>query len=258
MSWGELLSRTRVLMRTTMPVKSLSWLLPAPALIWHLRGPFLCLNWLQWALMAPWRPLIRNLDGDAAHRWFRWLLPLGLAYWLAAYLALAPLRLVNAVYFDLALFWTVALRDGLADLIFPGFPGRRGRAYLIAWVARFPVRLVSVSVRCVLALLQGLCMAAFDLVWPAVTLFHGTEFYDSPQGMSPAKDILRFNRWRIGPPIEALADLVDPDRENGVGSRPRLIAGLPRRRQVDLSHLITRCQDPRRRLPVVPGPGESR
>jgi hypothetical protein len=42
-------------------------------------------------------------------------------------------------------------------------------------------------------------MAAFDLVWPAVTLFHGTEFCDSLQGMSPAKDILRFNRWRIGP-----------------------------------------------------------
>lgn len=174
-------------------------ILSAPALIWHIRGPFLGLNWLQWTLMAPWRPLVRDVDGVAAHRWFRRLLPLWLAYGFVAYLVLAPLRLVNAIYFDLALFWTVALRDGLADVMFPSYPGRRGRDYVISWVTRLPVRLASVFVRCSLALLQGLIMAAFDLIWPTVTLFHGTEFYDLPLGLSPAKDIVRFNRWMIGP-----------------------------------------------------------
>lgn len=163
----------------------------SPRLTWALRKPFLVTNHLQWVLTFPFRSWFQNPKSN----WPRWFylaaFPLVLVYSLLIYVLLIPVRLVNAVYFDLALFWSVSLRDGVADLLFPEYRFRDAREWLYKWFSRFPSRLWRFLVRYTRVIFQGISMTIFDLVWPTLTLFHGT-------GREAAEKIARTGRWHAG------------------------------------------------------------
>ncbi len=144
-----------------------------PSIVWAVRFPFLVTNWLQWALSAPFRHILRNERADWPRVVHFLVAPLTIAYGLAAYVALAPLRLVNALYFNVFLYWSVALRDSLADVLKPVYSCSGGE-YLVRWVFLLPFRLVRALARSPIAILQGIWTTLFDLVWPTLTLFHGT------------------------------------------------------------------------------------
>ncbi len=162
-----------------------------PRLAWAIRKPFFILNYAQWWLDSPLRHLLRNTHSVWPRRLFFLLSPLWLVYNLAFYLILIPLRLVNAFYFDVVLFWSISLRDGLADLVAPRYPTAPKSRYILKWVSRFPVRLARLIYKYSLVMLQGVAMLAFDLVWPTLTLFHGT-------GKEVAEKIAQTGEWLIG------------------------------------------------------------
>lgn len=166
-------------------------LLAWPNLAWQIRSPFLWTNRLQWFLIAPYRRWMRDPRSEWPHRLFLLLSPLLILYRLLAYLLLAPLRLWNALYFDVLLFWSVALRDGIADLVHPPYTQTRFR-YVLRWLYLFPWRLVRFLFKYPLAILQGLAMVLFDLLWPTLTLFHGS-------GYQEARTIARTGEWFAGP-----------------------------------------------------------
>ncbi|MGE0543839.1 MAG: hypothetical protein AB7R89_27045 [Dehalococcoidia bacterium] len=113
-------------------------------------------------MMTPWLFLLRDHQKGWPRACFLLLFPLLGVYWLVMYIILTPLRLLNAIYFDLILL--VSARSSDHALHFPG------RLWLIV---------------------QGVAMAVFDAVWPSLTLFHGTE-------SGTARDIVESGYWKAG------------------------------------------------------------
>lgn len=136
----------------------------APKLVWSIRHPFLLINWLQWFFMTPLRSLIRNHRADWPRVLFFLLSPVIVIYWFLAYVVLIPLRLINAIYFDFLLFWSVAFNGSLTQFISRFFP----------------------------VMFQSMGMLCVDLIWPTLTLFHGTPYE------SVAVNITHEGRWKVG------------------------------------------------------------
>lgn len=163
--------------------------------VWALRYPFLFTNWLQWFLACPVQHLLRNQRSCLPRFAFMTFAPLRIAYGVAAYVMLTPVRLVNAIYFDLLLFWSVTMRDGLADLFAPRhaiYRNRAGLTYGFLWLLLSPLRVLKVAWKYPVAIVQGIAMTCFDVAWPTLTLFHGTSFEHA------ATNIAHTGVWYVG------------------------------------------------------------
>jgi hypothetical protein len=161
-----------------------------PDLAWQIRTPFLWTNRLQWFLIWPARHWMRDRHSDWPYLLFVLLSPVMVVYRVAAYVVLSPLRLLNAIYFNNILFWSVSLRDGIADLVQPLY-NKQGAQYVLQWILFFPWRFIRFCIKYPGTILQGLAMTAFDLLWPTLTLFHGT-------GKREAVTIARTGEWHAG------------------------------------------------------------
>lgn len=166
-------------------------------IVWALRYPFLFLNWLQWTLYNPLRDLWTDPGDGRNSLFFSLLLYSGIAplWWLVIHLALTPLRLVNAIYFNILLFWSVVFCDGLSELIHPklGYGKASGSSHqLWRWFRYFPYRLYMLFKRNGGALLEGILMTGVDVVLPTYTMYHGTSF----KGI--ATNIAQAGRWYVG------------------------------------------------------------
>ncbi len=150
-----------------------------PRVAWGFRFPFLWLNWLQWFLMGPMQYWLRRTGTAWPRSLFLIFSPVLIAYWLLAYVALSPIRLVNAVYFNMLLFWLVTLRDSVADVFHPQ-PGEGGTfRYVARWIFGFPFRLAKVVTDNLVAIPQGIAATLFDVIWPTLTLYHGTVLHSA-------------------------------------------------------------------------------
>jgi hypothetical protein len=165
--------------------------LASPGFIWSLSKPFLYTNRLQWLILAPFRKWLRDPASSWPRRWYLAGFPIFALYSMIAYLILLPLRLVNAFYFDILLFWSVCLRDGLLALAFPYYTESNWMKRIYLWLYNFPRRLVLFLGKYLLVLFQGMAMFCFDLVWPTLTLFHGTD-------KSRAEKIASTGEWLAG------------------------------------------------------------
>jgi hypothetical protein len=165
--------------------------LASPKFVWSLRKPFLYTNRLQWMLLSPFRKWLRDPNSSWPRRRYLAAFPLITLYSAFVYVLLFPVRFINAFYFDILLFWSVCLRDGLLALAFPHYQelNRFRRMYL--WLYYLPQRLVRFIGKYILVLLQGLAMVCFDLLWPTLTLFHGTD-------KSKAEKIATTGEWLAG------------------------------------------------------------
>jgi len=145
-----------------------------PNLAWKVRRPFLFTNKLQWLLAHPFRRFMRNPRSKWPRRWFLILMPFTFLYRTIMYIISSPLRLLNAVYFDIILFLPVTIRNGLMDLFMPGYRARSRWRHISRWSLLFPWRLLRLVWKFASSVLQSAAMTVFDLVWHTLTLFHGT------------------------------------------------------------------------------------
>ncbi|MEO1436969.1 MAG: hypothetical protein AAFV80_15625 [Bacteroidota bacterium] len=166
-----------------------------PRFIWAASPFFLAMNQAQWYVQYPFRGIFKDPRSSWPRRWYFIGSPVWIAWFVLAYLALLPVRFLNALYFDVLLFWSVNLRDQMADLWNPkrqGFRFKKSWSYYRGWLWNFPFRLGRSLLRSMGILLQGLAMLLFDLIWPSLTLFHGTTF----QGASIP--ITQSGQWKVG------------------------------------------------------------
>lgn len=164
-------------------------------IVWLFRFVFMMSNWLQWYLMAPLQYLVPKAKTDWPYKYFLWATPLRVAYWVLVYIYSTPLRFINALYFDIILYWVVVMRDGTGDLFYPKL-GRyrtlRGFKYLLYWLLLLPVRCVQIIFKYFGAFAQGVVMLVFDTIIPTITLYHGTTFEHS------ATKIAQTGVWYVG------------------------------------------------------------
>jgi hypothetical protein len=169
----------------------------ARELIFAFRPIFFLLNRIQWLLYNPLRFFWRNPHSSFAHRSFNLLFYTGIIpiYWIMAHIVLTPLRLINAIYFNILLGWSVNIYDSLAEVINPKLGGIRhktGLSYLLAWTFGFPVRLVKMILKNIVTFFEPIIMTGVDTIFPTYTMYHGTE-----HGYVSA-DITQNGRWLVG------------------------------------------------------------
>lgn len=142
-------------------------------LIWYLVSlPFYILDLLQFWLAKPWRPLMKsnNLPDKFKPGMRTFLRILQVPF----YIALFPLRFVNAVYYNIVIHNLYELSNYVLEVAIPSDDEEGGDSFW-EWIIYFPVRFVKYLVyHGLLTILESLIWTIIDTFVPAVTLYHGT------------------------------------------------------------------------------------
>lgn len=134
--------------------------------------PFRILNWLQMFTHKPWRILQRH--SWASEKVKPLLRVMNFIAMIPLYIVLTPLRLINAVAFNMILrpvseFWSY-----LGEVISPSDTHEGYRDFL-KWIYMLPFRILKYPVyHGALTIIECTIMTVVDTIYPAVTLYHGT------------------------------------------------------------------------------------
>ena len=158
---------------------------------------FFLLNRIQWLLYNPLRFFWKNPNSDFSNKSFNLLFYTGITpiYWIFIHIVSTPLRLINAIYFNILLGWSINIYDSLAEVINPKLGKirhRTGMDYLFFWIIGFPIRLIKMLVKNIFVFIEPIIMTGVDVVFPTYTMYHGTE-----HGYVSA-DITQNGRWLVG------------------------------------------------------------
>ena len=135
--------------------------------------PFYVLNQLQYILSEPWRYFFKKehfseKTKDVLRIVFEVLQVL-------LYIVLTPLRLVNAVYYNIIIHCITEIYDLLLEVFVPN-SGKEGAGNVFMWILLLPWRLLRYPVlHGVLVIVESVIWTVIDIFVPAITLYHGTD-----------------------------------------------------------------------------------
>ena len=158
---------------------------------------FFLLNRIQWILYNPLRIFWKNSNSSFSHKTFNLMFYTGVIpiYWLTIHIISTPLRLINAIYFNVLLSWSINIYDSLAEVMNPKLGqmrNRKGFNYILFWILGFPLRLFDMIIHNILLFLEPIIMTGVDIVFPTYTMYHGTTHG------SISADITQKGRWLVG------------------------------------------------------------
>lgn len=141
--------------------------------IWYLVSyPFYVLNLLQFWLSKPWRPLLkRNVFNDYRMRaWRRFFAILQVPFYILCF----PLRIVNAVYYNIIIHNVYELSNYVIEVVVPSDWDEGGDGFW-KWIVWFPVRIGKYLIwHGLMTFVESIAWTVIDTFVPAVTLYHGT------------------------------------------------------------------------------------
>ena len=134
--------------------------------------PFWFLNRLQLILMEPWRYLTKgHINSSIRNAVTPWVYPAEILL----YILITPLRLVNAIYYNIFVYGISELYDLILEVIHPSDPDE-GEDSFWGWIVWLPVRLVKYPLfNGCLVLLEGMVWTVIDILIPTITMYHGTD-----------------------------------------------------------------------------------
>ena len=134
--------------------------------------PFYCLNWLQRRLAKPWLQNYKyNYQTDKKNAELRekvefWGKPL--------YVLLTPLRLLNAIYYNIVVHCSFELFNYVVEVIAPEGQ-REGANNFICWLIFIPWRIVKYVIwHGSLTFIESCLWTIIDTFVPTLTVYHGT------------------------------------------------------------------------------------
>ena len=142
-------------------------------LIWALISlPFYILNLLQFWLSKPWRPLMKhNRLSDSMKPGMRTFLRI---LQIPFYIALTPLRFINAVYYNIVIYNLYAWSNYVIEVLLPS-DDAEGASDFADWIIYLPKRIGKYWLwHGVLTTIESVVWTILDTIFPAVTLYHGT------------------------------------------------------------------------------------
>lgn len=165
--------------------------------IWLFSPIFFFINYLQWILYNPIRFMLKNPNSEFGRRLFIFLHVFLIApfYWVFIHFLTIPLRVVNSLYFDILVYWSVMLDDSLREVFMPKrgkYRHQHGYKYYFHWFFALPYRLLNFIFRSLFIIVDGILMFGISVVSPALTMYHGTKFNDS------LTKIVQGGRWLVG------------------------------------------------------------
>lgn len=139
---------------------------------WIISLPFFLLNKVQFYLTKPWRPFMkRNWVRDSNKKWLRTFFSL---LKIPFYLALTPLRLLNAVYYNLVIHFLYEVSNYLLEVLAPS-DADEGRKSVWVWLLMLPFRVAKYLVwHLGITIVESVIWTVIDTFVPALTLYHGT------------------------------------------------------------------------------------
>lgn len=170
MGVGLLLGGRLVLSQLDIQWSGLGWI---SYVLWYFISlPFYLLDLLQFWLAKPWRPFMkRNILSDDDKKWVRVALAI---LQIPFYIVCFPLRLINAVYYNIIIHNLYELSNYLLEIVAPSDDEEGGKDFL-EWIVYLPVRLGKYLIwHWGLTLIESVIWTVIDTFVPAVTLYHGT------------------------------------------------------------------------------------
>ena len=166
-------------------------------IIWALSDFFYVINWILWIAYNPVRWMWKNKNSNFPHKSFIFLQITLIAplYWVLIHILTTPLRIINALYFDVLLYWSVMFDDSVQDLFIPkrgSYRHQTGAKYFLHWILALPYRLLKFIGGSVITIVDSLFMFAISVVFATFSMFHGTKF----EGV--ATDITQKGKWKVG------------------------------------------------------------
>lgn len=113
-------------------------------------------------------------------KFLRWTYKYGLLrhlYNLACYILVSPLRLVNAIWYDIVVYAFFSFKEAFLDLFAPRkqkWARKKNFKYYFCWLFGFPYRFVVFFFSIVGRSLEGMVYTVVDLFVPTLTMMHGT------------------------------------------------------------------------------------
>lgn len=162
--------------------------------------PFYVLNALQRHLSKPWRFFFKQNSGnDARNKKFRSIFEYAK---IPLYIVLTPLRLINAIYYNIIVHTLFEYYNYLCEVIVPSNE-KEGKGNSTKWVLWIPYRIIKYLLfHGLLTLIENVVWTVFDTFVPALTLYHGTNKTASSQitGNPTPNDApsRNFGVWLVG------------------------------------------------------------
>lgn len=135
--------------------------------------PFFYSNRLQHILSEPWRYIFKtSWLSDGVKEYVR---PLLYSIRILLYIAITPLRLINAIAYNILIYGTTELYDLFFEVLQPSSP-QEGASNILKWLVMFPWRLIKYPIyHGAITLTEGVIWTVIDIFIPAVTMYHGTD-----------------------------------------------------------------------------------
>ncbi len=142
---------------------------------------FSLINWIIWFLHNPLRFAQKNIKTGTSRGLSLTLMfsGIGLIWMLLIYIALSPLRIITALYYDVILFSAVSLADNLQEFIKPKLGKmkyRKGINYIFFYLITIPFRLFMFIANGGAYILDSVLMFGVSVAMPTLTMLHGTDF----------------------------------------------------------------------------------
>ena len=129
-------------------------------------------NRLQFILINPWKYIFRYISvGDTTRSVLR---PLLNFVQILIYIASTPLRLVNAIYYNILIYGITEIYDLTCEVFIPSNYSE-GKDDFWKWILWFPIRIVKYPIcHGTLVLIEGMIWTVIDIFIPTITMYHGT------------------------------------------------------------------------------------
>ena len=157
--------------------------------------PFYLLNQLQIILSEPWRYIFKHhVKSDDSREFLRIFLEV---MKVILYIATTPLRLLNAVYYNIIVHGLVSVYDLLMEVLIP-CNEKEGKGNFWKWLLMLPWRILRYPVfHGTIAILESVVWTVIDLIIPAVTLYHGTDL-TAGQSIAGSRNRNQDLNWKSG------------------------------------------------------------
>ena len=155
------------------------------------------LNHIQWFIRNPIRLFWKNKHSGVSRGVFIGLTMTGvtLLWWLISYFVTLPFRIVTALYYDVLLFSAVSFSDNIDEFLKPkrGKLGHsKGFKYVVMYVLSLPFRFIKMLFKSGLYVLDSILMFGVSVVFPTLTMLHGTTFRGAGTKITQTGD------WYVG------------------------------------------------------------
>lgn len=157
--------------------------------------PFYCLNQLQFFLSEPWRNAFKydntSEENKPALRTVLEILKILL------YIIITPLRLLNAVYYNIIIHGLVVVYDLFMAVMVP-CNEKEGKGSFWLWLLMFPWRVVRyLVIHGVLSIIECIIWTIIDIFIPAITLYHGSDL-TAGQAIVGSRNRNKSLSWKSG------------------------------------------------------------